>query len=59
MDKEKKKPVILYLEKITQEMLEDYSYLTKRNRTNICNEAIKEYLKCKLKTELKKEGLVQ
>lgn len=59
MEKRKKKPVTLYLEISTSEMLDTYCYMAKRNKTRVMNEAIRDYLEGRLANECKKEGLIQ
>ena len=54
-----KKPVTLYLDISTSEMLDTYCYLAKRNKTRVMNEAIRDYLEGHLKSEYEKEGLIK
>lgn len=56
METGEKKPVTLYLDLITSEMLETYCYLARRNKTRVMNEAIRYYLSNLLKSEYEKQS---
>lgn len=54
-----KKPITLYLDPYIRELLDTYSFVSKRNKTRIMNEAIKEYLEGRLREELREKGIAQ
>ena len=59
MELKEKKPVTLYLDTYIRELLDTYCYLAKRNKTRVMNEAIKDYLEGRLKSEMKESGMAQ
>jgi len=59
METKEKKPVTLYLDTYIRELLDTYCYLAKRNKTRVMNEAIKDYLEGRLKSEMKESGMAQ
>ena len=59
MEPKEKKPVTLYLDISTTEMLNTYCYMAKRNKTRVMNEAIRNYLESRLKSEYEKQGLIK
>jgi len=59
MGTKEKKPVTLYLDILTSELLDTYCYLAKRNKTRVMNEAIRDYLEGRLKDEYRRKNLIK